>query len=116
ALQCGYSQPTSQEKDNSVAASTSLPELARRAVILTAIRIEYEAVRRHLRDLDEDRHRGSVYDWGYFDGENNQTWRVHLVEIGPGNDAAAMEAERVIGYVNPTIALFVGVAGGLKDV
>ena len=88
----------------------------RRAVILTAIRTEYDAVKRHLRDLDEQTHRGSVYDWGYFDAYRDVTWHVHLVEIGQGNDAAAMEAERVIGYVNPSIALFVGVAGGLKDV
>src|SRR5262245_56379475 len=99
-----------------MADSAARHDIAQRAVILTAIRAEYDAVRRHLRDLDEDRHRGSVYDWGYFDGHDGQTWRVHLVEIGPGNDTAALEAERVIGYVNPAIALFVGVAGGLKDV
>lgn len=97
--------------------SATPSDIPRRAVILTAIRSEYKAVRQHLRNLDEHRHpRGSVYDWGYFDAYDGLTWHVHLAEVGQGNEGAALEAERIIGYVNPAIALFVGVAGGLKDV
>lgn len=94
----------------------SIPDHTRRAVILTAIQPEYLAVRQHLRDLDENLHpRGTVYDWGYFDGNAKCTWRVFLLEIGAGNDNAALEAERAIAYVDPKVVLFVGVAGGLKD-
>jgi nucleoside phosphorylase len=48
---------------------------------------------------------------GRFDG-----WNVAVVEAGPGNAGAAAIAVRAIQHYNPDIALFVGVAGGIKDV
>ncbi|NEN88716.1 MAG: 5'-methylthioadenosine/S-adenosylhomocysteine nucleosidase [Okeania sp. SIO3H1] len=86
------------------------------AVILTAIRIEYMAVRAYLSDLTEEMHpNGTIYERGKF-SIGGQKWEVGIVETGAGNSPAAMEAERAIAYFKPDVILFVGVAGGIKDV
>lgn len=87
-----------------------------KAIVLTALSVEYMAVRAHLTNIQEVTHpRGTVYEQGIFLSINS-TWRIAIVEIGQGNPAAAVEAERAIQYFEPDIILFVGVAGGLKDV
>lgn len=87
-----------------------------RAVILTALRVEYLAVRGFLYNIKEEIHpQGTIYERGRFTDEE-QSWDVGIVEIGEGNSGAALEAERAITYFNPDIILFVGVAGGVKDV
>jgi len=89
---------------------------ALRAVILTALPLEYKAVRAHLTDLVEDNHaQGNVYEYGQFSA-NGRSWEVTIVEAGARNANAAAQCERVIQHVRPAVALFVGVAGGLKDV
>jgi nucleoside phosphorylase len=82
------------------------------AVIITSLAVEYLAVRKHLENLREVIHpQGSVYETGHF-----SPWDVGVVEIGAGNYGAALEVERAIAYFKPEIILFVGIAGGIKDV
>ena len=85
------------------------------AVILTALPVEYLAVRQHLTNLTEKTHKGTVYERGTFIAQGGD-WEVGIVEIGAGNAGAASAAERAIAYFNPDVVLFVGVAGGIKDV
>jgi nucleoside phosphorylase len=87
-----------------------------RAILLTALPVEYQAVCAHLTDLQEKTHpKGTVYEQGAFVSGADR-WEVTVVEIGPGNPAAAAEAERAIQFFEPQVILFVGVAGGAKDV
>ena len=87
-----------------------------RAVILTALPVEIKAVLEHLEEPWEEAHpQGTLYERGIFRGESS-TWDIAAVEIGAGNARAAFEAERAISHFDPSIALFVGVAGGIKDV
>ncbi|MBW4472438.1 MAG: hypothetical protein KME45_19005 [Stenomitos rutilans HA7619-LM2] len=87
-----------------------------RAVILTALPVEYLAVRAHLTDLQEEMHlQGTIYERGKFVA-NDQVWEVGIAEVGAGNAGTAVEAERAIAYFSPDILFFVGIAGGIKDV
>jgi nucleoside phosphorylase len=82
----------------------------RRAVILTALAVETRAVLWQLPRWTEEVVRGTVFYRGRF-----RDWDVAVAEIGAGNNAAAAIAERALYQFNPEVALFVGVAGGVKD-
>jgi nucleoside phosphorylase len=85
------------------------------AVVLTALPVEYLAVRKFLTNLREVvNSQGTVYEQGVFAGEGF-AWEVGIAEVGAGNAGAAIEAERAIGHFKPDVLLFVGIAGGLKD-
>lgn len=88
---------------------------SRRAVVITALPIERTAVIEHLRDVNEEPPlRGSIYRRGVFD-ERSDPWEVIVAEIGAGNEGAAAEAERILSHYKPDVAMFVGVAGAIKD-
>ncbi|PWR74453.1 phosphorylase family protein [Methanospirillum lacunae] len=87
-----------------------------RAVILTALGLEYNAVLSYLTNPNKRTHPdGSIYETGLIT-LNSFEWEVILVETGAHNISAAKETERALATLNPHIVLFVGVAGGLKDV
>ena len=86
-----------------------------RALFLTALPVEYEAACMHLHSRQEREHQGAVYEQGIF-STSAGTCQVGLVAVGSGNSPAAAEAERAITYFSPDIMMFVGVAGGIKDV
>src|SRR5438093_1234858 len=86
------------------------------AVILTALAVEQAAVLAHVADLHDVVHdAGTVYRVGTFASPTTD-WTVATALIGAGNAAAAFEAERAVRHFDPEVTLFVGVAGGIKDV
>lgn len=89
---------------------------APRALIATALSLEFKAMRAHLRDVRDAVHpQGTIYEVGMI-AVGGVTWEVILLESGPTNVRATLETERALHYFNPKLAFFVGVAGGLKDV
>jgi nucleoside phosphorylase len=87
-----------------------------KVVFLTALQLEFLAVRKHLTDLREVEHpKGTLYEVGTFTSAN-RAWSVATVQTGAGNLPAAAEAERGIATFDPSHVFFVGVAGGMKDV
>jgi nucleoside phosphorylase len=86
------------------------------AIVITALPVEYNAVIKHLHDLKEKEHSaGTIYEIGKFSSET-QDWDVAVIQAGMGNPRAAFETERAITFFKPSHVIFVGVAGGLKDV
>ncbi|GIF71684.1 5'-methylthioadenosine/S-adenosylhomocysteine nucleosidase family protein [Asanoa siamensis] len=84
---------------------------SRLVVFLTALNLEYEAVRSQLSDLRVRRHpAGTRFELGRIDQTD---CRVALGLVGKGNHPAAVLAERAIAEFSPVAVLFVGVAGGL---
>lgn len=82
-------------------------------VILTALEVEYGAVRGQLVDVRTSAHpAGTLFEIGRLrDGDG----AVAIAAIGAGNRGAAVLAERAIAMFQPRALLFVGVAGALRD-
>jgi adenosylhomocysteine nucleosidase len=81
-------------------------------VILTALDLEYQAVREKLTDPQLHRHRaGTRFEIGWLADRRCQ---VALGLVGKGNHPAAVLAERAIAEFDPVAVLFVGVAGALR--
>ncbi|POX62053.1 purine phosphorylase [Streptomyces sp. Ru62] len=82
-------------------------------VILTALNVEYQAVRRKLAGPQVHRHkRGTLFEVGTVQGTS---CRIALGLTNKGNHSAAVIAERAIQEFSPVAVLFVGVAGALWD-
>jgi nucleoside phosphorylase len=82
-------------------------------LVLTALDLEYQAVRAHLTGLHERRHpAGTLFETGYLRGDGAE---ITIVLTGEGNAGAAVLAERAMSMFGPQAMLFAGVAGALKD-
>ena len=93
------------------------------AVVLTALDVEHRAVEAHLKPFGQQQKLSeaihpttkTIYTQGRFETPNC-VWNVAIAQIDMGNASAATEAERAIEKFKPRVMLFVGVAGGIKDV
>ncbi|GGO24008.1 5'-methylthioadenosine/S-adenosylhomocysteine nucleosidase [Microbispora bryophytorum] len=82
-------------------------------VILTALDLEYQAIRKRLLDPELHRHQhGTRFEIGRL---SNSHCRLALAHVGTGNQSAAVLAERAIAEFAPAALLFVGVAGALHS-
>lgn len=82
-------------------------------VVLTALPVEYDAVRAHLDDTEELVHDdGTRVERGRLAGT---PWTLAVAELGEGAMNAAALTMQLVSWLRPEALLFVGVAGGLKD-
>lgn len=90
------------------------PEVNRRPiVVLTALDLEYQAIRENLVDPRLHRHdQGTRFEVGRLTGGRS---RIALAHVGKGTHPAAVLAERAIAEFAPAALLFVGVAGALHE-
>jgi nucleoside phosphorylase len=85
-------------------------------VVFTAIEVEYEAVKGYLAGpFRQHEERGTLYELGSLPDVRG-SWRVAVTQTGPGSTTAGVQLERAIPVFTPEIVLFLGVAGGRKDV
>lgn len=83
-------------------------------VILTAINVEYQAVRCHLANVSEYKANGTIYEGGEFRFESQLIANVIIRETGPKNTTASQETEKAISNFKPKMIFFVGIAGSRK--
>ncbi|MGW0708823.1 5'-methylthioadenosine/S-adenosylhomocysteine nucleosidase [Streptomyces sp. NPDC002643] len=91
-----------------------MPQTHPTVVVLTALALEYAAMRRLIEDRQDLVHpddAGTRVEWGRLPGTD---WHVALAELGEGNTNAAALTTQIIGWLKPEAVLFVGVAGSLK--
>lgn len=86
-----------------------------RVIILTALKLEYKAVRKHLQIIKKEDHSNINFEIGSFSA-NDQQWEVIICETGMGNAEAANVTTLAIKQYRPDLVIFVGIGGGLKDV
>jgi nucleoside phosphorylase len=85
-------------------------------VVFTALGVEYEAMREYvIGPVRKQEERGTLYEVGTLPGAHRH-WHIALTQTGPGSTAVGVQLDRAIRVFRPQIALFVGVAGGRKDV
>ncbi|HZO71006.1 MAG TPA: 5'-methylthioadenosine/S-adenosylhomocysteine nucleosidase [Ktedonobacteraceae bacterium] len=87
-----------------------------RAAIFTAILLEYQTVCAHLTNLREER---TTLETLCARGEflaNNRKWEVMIIQTGVGTAQAAAKTVYFIERFKPQVVIFVGIAGGIKDV
>lgn len=89
-----------------------------RAIIVTPLSLELNAVLAHLSDesIEEIEHStGKIYLRGRL-RSRKANWDLLIAEIGMGDPTAAQETQKAIDFFRPQIVILIGVAGGIKDV
>lgn len=95
--------------------SLNLNELKRfRAIIFTAIKLEYLAIRKPLQNLQEFTHNNKNFEIGTFKTDDYE-WDVFIFQTGVGNSEAAHITTLAIEAFDPDIVIFAGIGGSLKD-
>ena len=90
----------------------SVPEPQPTVLVLTALPLEYAAVRAFVEDRQELVHPdGTRVEQGQL---ADTAWQVAIGELGVGADRAAALTTQLINWLHPQAVLFVGVAGSLK--
>ncbi|MFF4491063.1 5'-methylthioadenosine/S-adenosylhomocysteine nucleosidase [Streptomyces sp. NPDC001544] len=91
-----------------------MPESSPSVLVLTALALEYKAVRAHIEERQDLVHpgNGTIVERGRLPGA---PWQVALGELGEGARATAALTASLIDWLRPQAVLFVGVAGSLKD-
>ncbi|MFF4753538.1 5'-methylthioadenosine/S-adenosylhomocysteine nucleosidase [Streptomyces sp. NPDC002514] len=90
-----------------------MPQTPPTALVLTALALEYTAVRAHVAGRRERVHaNGTRVEVGQLPGSS---WQVAVAELGEGARTAAALTAPLIDWLRPRAVLFVGVAGTLKD-
>ncbi|UWE07679.1 5'-methylthioadenosine/S-adenosylhomocysteine nucleosidase family protein [Actinacidiphila bryophytorum] len=88
-----------------------MDEASDNIVVLTALPLEYQAVRRLLETPTRVDHAGTIFERGRLLGSR---YTIYLATTGTGNDSAASITERSVSFVQPRAVLFTGIAGALK--
>ncbi|CAM5537512.1 5'-methylthioadenosine/S-adenosylhomocysteine nucleosidase OS=Streptomyces tendae OX=1932 GN=GUR47_13725 PE=4 SV=1 [Streptomyces tendae] len=90
-----------------------MPDIQPTVLVLTALPLEYAAVRTRVEEREERVHRdGTRVEVGRLPGTS---WHVALAELGMGAERTAALTTQLIHWLRPEAVLFVGVAGSLKD-
>ncbi|MFF0226749.1 5'-methylthioadenosine/S-adenosylhomocysteine nucleosidase [Streptomyces sp. NPDC004629] len=90
-----------------------MPQTPPTVLVLTALALEYAAVRAHVTERRERVHAGGTrVEVGRLPG---CSWQVVTAELGEGARTAAALTGPLIDWLRPRAVLFVGVAGALKD-
>ncbi|MGW1912380.1 5'-methylthioadenosine/S-adenosylhomocysteine nucleosidase family protein [Streptomyces sp. NPDC002076] len=91
-----------------------MPETKPTVLVLTALALEYAAVRAHIKGRKDRPHpgNGTFVEVGHLPGT---PWQVAAAELGEGARNTAALTASLIGWLRPEAVLFVGVAGSLKE-
>ncbi|MER6680822.1 5'-methylthioadenosine/S-adenosylhomocysteine nucleosidase [Streptomyces olivaceoviridis] len=91
----------------------SVQETRPTVLVLTALPLEYAAVRAYLPERVERVHpTGTRVETGRLP---DSSWHLAISELGVGAERAAALTTQLIDWLHPEAVLFVGVAGSLKD-
>ena len=92
-------------------------ETTRRAdiLIVTALAVERESVRQHLRDVHVMRSGTTTGDLGIFESDGTAA-TVAVIETGAGNVHASTATSAALRDLGPETVVVIGIAGGVKDV